>query len=104
MRIVILPKAEKRLDEIYNFIKINYPKAAADICNDILDEIEFLKNFPKMAAVEPILAGCTEIFRSLVVRRHYKVIYYIEDETIYIVTIWDCRQDPKRLWNEVVIE
>lgn len=47
-----------------------------------------------MASVEQLLDGEPEMFRSLVVLRRYKVIYYVTDETIYVADIWDCRQDP----------
>jgi hypothetical protein len=29
--------------------------------------------------------------------KHYKVIYYVEKNVIYIATIWDCRQNPVKL-------
>jgi plasmid stabilization system protein ParE len=103
MNVLLLPKAIERLDEIYNYIRLCSELAAARIYNDILDEIAKLKLFPRMAPVEPILANCGKIFRSLVVMKHYKVVYYIEDEedTIYIATVWDCRQNPDNLEKEI---
>lgn len=50
-----------------------------------------------MAPIEPLLQERKEVFRSLVVRKNYKVIYYIQNTIIYIADIWDCRQDPDRL-------
>jgi len=104
MTVFILPKALQRLDEIYDYIRLFSEKEAIRIYNSILDEIGILKLFPQMSPVEPFLADCGKIFRSLVVMKNYKAIYYIEEEenTVYVATIWDCRQNPENLGKEIV--
>ena len=67
-----------------------------DIYNQILKEIEFLKKQPYMAAFEPLLAGRIYLYRSLMVYRLFKVIYYVENDIIIVADIWDCRQDPAK--------
>jgi len=103
MKIILLPKALERLEEIYVFFQSVSEDVAACVYNDILDEIGVLESFPQMAVVESFLSDCGKVFRSLVVMKHYKVIYYIEKEenTVYIATIWDCRQNPEKLKNEI---
>jgi plasmid stabilization system protein ParE len=105
MKTAMLPKAIKRLNEIYNYIRKRSVIAAAGLYNDILDEIDILKRFPAVAAIEPLLAGEGKTYRSLVVRKHYKIIYYIDEmaDTVYVVTIWDCRKNPKTLKEEILI-
>jgi len=49
-----------------------------------------------MAALEPLLSGRAYPYRGLVVRRLFKVIYYVENDTIIIADVWDCRQDPSK--------
>jgi plasmid stabilization system protein ParE len=103
MNITLLPRAIKRLNEIYNFIRKQSVIAAAGVYNDILDEIDTLKHFPAMATIEPFLVDEGKRYRSLVVKKHYKVIYYIDEDadTVYVVTIWDCRQNPGMLKKEI---
>ena len=72
-------------------------KFAAQLYNDILDEMEWLIAFPQMAPAEPMLDQEPETFRSLVVRRRYKVVYSIAGETVTIADVWDCRMDPEVL-------
>ena len=95
--------ARRQLDSIYSFYEEKNPKAAACLYNDILDEVEQLLIFPKMAAVEQLLSDYSEEFRSLVVRKNYKVIYFVHEETaeIIIVAVWDCRQNPETLKNTI---
>jgi plasmid stabilization system protein ParE len=104
MDVILLPKALDRLEEIYSFIQSVSEIAAIRIYNDMLDEIGKLKFFPRLAAAEPLLADCGKIFRSLIVMKHYKVVYYVEEaeNTAYVATVWDCRQNPDNLGKEVM--
>jgi len=102
MKVLWTAFAESQLDRIYDYIQLLNPYVAIDIYNDILDESAMLADFPRMAAIEPLLSEFPEEYRSLVVRQNYKVIYYIDSETtIYIVAIFDCRQNPEKLKNIV---
>lgn len=56
-----------------------------------------LLHFPEMAQAEPLLSEFIETYRSLLVRNAYKVVYYIKNETIFIVAVFDCRQNPEKL-------
>ena len=94
-------RAEGHLDDIYNFVKIKSENAAVNIYNEILDEIEILKSFPEIAPLEPNLIDFPETFRALVVRKTYKVIYYIRNDEICISAIWDCRQNPNKLKSKI---
>lgn len=103
MNIFILPRAIERMEEIYDYFLQFNELAAVRIYNGILDDIEKLERFPRMGAIEQGLTDCGKTFRSLVVMKNYKAIYYIEDNenAIYIATVWDCRQNPDRLKMEV---
>jgi plasmid stabilization system protein ParE len=92
--------AKKRLNEIYDFIAKNSPIAANALYNEFLDEIDLLLDFPYIASIEPVL-NHPETFRSLVIRKTYKVIYYLTSDTIVIATIWDCRRNPDKLEREI---
>jgi len=98
MRVLWTVFAESQLNGIYDYIQSKNSYTAADIYNDILDETAMLEYFPRMAAKEPLLSEFPEEYRSLVVCRNYKVVYYIDCETtIYVVAIFDCRQNPEEL-------
>jgi plasmid stabilization system protein ParE len=91
-------KAKQQLKNIFDYYaEVAGRKIAKRIVAEISDTTKLLANFPQMAAVEPVLSGFTKTFRSLVVKKTHKVIYYVEGEKIYISAVWDCRQDPDRL-------
>jgi plasmid stabilization system protein ParE len=102
LRIIWLPLAVEHLEDIYHFLHRLNPAAAIKLYNDILDKAEKLSASPLMASVEPLLDRESEMFRSLVVGRRYKVIYFIEDEIIKITDIWDCRRNPSQNQRDVL--
>jgi plasmid stabilization system protein ParE len=89
------------MDEIYNFVSLISENVAINIYNEILDSVETLRLFPYIAPIEPYLNGFSKQYRSLVVKKRFKVVYYVKNKNINIVTIWDCRQNPNRLKNEI---
>jgi mRNA-degrading endonuclease RelE of RelBE toxin-antitoxin system len=57
-----------------------------------------------MAAIEPILSDLPKTYRTFVVGDNYKIIYYIDNDknNVKIATVWDCRQDDKKLTKEIM--
>ncbi|MCL1933911.1 MAG: type II toxin-antitoxin system RelE/ParE family toxin [Candidatus Azobacteroides sp.] len=97
MNIVFSDLAFEQLESIYNYLQTKSNCAGTIIHNYILDEIERLRNFPQMAPIESELIGFVHTYRSLVVKKTYKIVYYIENDTVYIAALFDCRQDPQKL-------
>jgi addiction module RelE/StbE family toxin len=104
MKIDWSKKARKRLRDIKAYYEKKSIKVSKEILKDIKSAVEHLREFPQMAAMEPLLSDLPKSFRSLVIRSTYKIIYYVDDskEVINIVTVWDCRQDSKKLKKEVM--
>ena len=94
MRIIIkwLPQAITLLDNIYRFYSEKSQTAAIRLYNRLLDSAEPLRIFPQAGPIEPLLKGYDCEFRSLVVEKHYKLIYTVTDELIEIHAVWDCRR------------
>lgn len=90
-------KAIKHLEIIYRNLAKHSVQSAIKMHNCLIDATEPLLLFPEMAPLEPLLRDYPKKYRSLVIERNYKLIYYIESETIYIVAVWCCRQHPNRL-------
>ena len=97
------PEARSAVKNIYYFYEEKSEIAANEIVEDINASAEYLATFPRMAPVEPSLSGRSETFRALLVKKLFKIIYYIDEvaDEIVIVTVWDCRQNPKTLMDLV---
>lgn len=59
-------------------------------------QIMLLTANPYIGKIEPLLEGRKTSFRSLVVHKHFKLIYYLNDsqQTLYIAALWDTRREP----------
>ncbi len=98
MKIIYLPQAENSLDDIFEYIKHNSEKSAVNVYNNIIDEIDRLVIFPNIGQAYHSIIG----IRTLVVVKNYKVVYIVDNEVIYIILVWDCRQDPLDLKKKVL--
>ena len=85
------------LDMIYNYYLQIDANVAVRIYNGILDDSGILTYQPLIAPFEQTIKP-SEKYRSLVVSKgRFKLIYYVADNTVKIVCVWGCRQNPARL-------
>jgi len=56
---------------------------------------------PELGKIDPLIAHRKQLYRSIIVRRLNKIVYYIKDDTIRIVAMWDTRREPKAQAREV---
>ncbi len=57
---------------------------------------DMLISSPLMGKVEPLLKGRSHAYRSLIVQKRSKLVYYTQGDTIFIVDFWDVRREPKQ--------
>ena len=89
-----LRRASNELDEIFQFYsEFASPQVARRRIDKIIHAIGNLHTMPFLGVQDE---DFTEIraYRYLVVLT-YKVYYFIEDDYVYIASIWDCRQGGK---------
>ena len=95
--------AREHLRKIFDFNYTNMSeKYAYTILGEVLDEVQGLESAPRKGAPELLLEGRRYEYRYLVVRKTYKVIYFLVDDEAHIAAIWDVRRDPKTLIQSVV--
>ncbi|MDR0825523.1 MAG: type II toxin-antitoxin system RelE/ParE family toxin [Prevotella sp.] len=96
MVIIWLPEAQRHLKEIYLFYKANRSlKAAIKVRQELFTSVTPLKKFSQMAPIEIFSTKTTQEYHALTVGKYFKIVYFIDNERIYISAIFDCRQDPK---------
>jgi plasmid stabilization system protein ParE len=97
-----LAEAENDLKEIFDYY---LAEAGRDTAKKITDRIrvsaEQLGEMPLSASVELLLEGRPEGFRSMVVKRNHKVVYFVGNDKVNIVTVFDCRRNPVVLREKV---
>jgi plasmid stabilization system protein ParE len=94
--------AKDGLREIANYIKKNFgAQARMDFLHDVKHTNKLLGSQPYMGPIELTLDGHPEGFRSIVVHKLSKIIYYIDNDHIEVADFWNCRQAPENLANRI---
>ena len=56
--------------------------------------VEMLMRSPAIGHLDPLLSGRVKPYRSVIINGLSKVVYYVENDTIYIAAFWDTRMEP----------
>ena len=56
--------------------------------------MQLLKNNPGIGAAERYLEGAPVLYRSVIIQRLNKIIYWENGDTVEIVDFWNCRREP----------
>ncbi len=72
-------------------------RVATNLKNEILSSTKQLTLFPHSGSPEPLAEGLDKEYRFVLVRRTWKIIYYIEDNQCLISCVWDTRNNPELL-------
>ena len=95
MEIIITLEARKKLQRIIDFLKLQQvpDEKIHEIVDRIFQRISSLADRPFLGQVESILFQHQKRHRRLI-EGPYKIIYYIENNVVYVTDIFDSRQDP----------
>ncbi len=85
------------LKNIYLYYEKFSRQIAGKLIENILKKTRILeKGFVNIGQEEPLLKGRNFVYRYLVFN-NYKVIYRKENSYVYIITVFDSRQNPEVL-------
>ncbi len=63
-----------------------------EIAFEIIRRVDFLAQFPEMGAPLEIRFPRLEGLRQLIIKRNIRIIYEVDEDTIYILAVQNCRQ------------
>ncbi|NDV58772.1 type II toxin-antitoxin system RelE/ParE family toxin [Bacteroides sp. 519] len=102
MEIVWTNEAEFQLQTIIDYyLEVASTQVVEKLVAKITNAVTRLSSFPHIGHIEHYLEGLPFKYYSFVAHPNYKIIYRIQNTTIYITGIWDCRQDPYRMASKV---
>lgn len=100
MKVVITNQAKGSLEAIVEYYGASgFLRYGKSLRLSVLKKALLLKDFPQMGQEEETLQVLGLGHRYLV-DGHYKIVYRIERETIYITDIFDTRQDPDKILED----
>jgi addiction module RelE/StbE family toxin len=101
LKLLFAPEALEDMETIFHYYAQQNEIYAVELYNQIIEEAEQLQYFPQMAQKEALLEKCEEEYRSLIIQNRYKLVYFVENETVNIVAVFDCLQNPIKLKNDI---
>jgi len=92
-KIILRKRFIVRSEQVANWIEKEWSKASADKFVSILyKKIESLRQTPFAG----IVSSKKPDYRKLIISKHNKIYYRVKGKTIYIVSLIESRQDPKK--------
>lgn len=96
MNVIWSPSASEALVKTAVYIRKEFGfKSKKLFLNEIKHTAKLLKDYPNLGIVEPLLEGTPVLYRSIVVNQLNKIVYFINEQTIEIVALWDTRSEPE---------
>ena len=91
--------AIEQLEDIFDYYKYKANIGIArSLVMKIIDRTIQLETQPKSGQIEELLEERKNEYRYIV-EGNYKIIYWIEDRYVKIASIFDSRQNPKKIKN-----
>lgn len=95
MRIFVHDIVKEKVRKTSRYIQAEFgKKARLNFRQEIAHVSQLLLKNPNLGSVEPYLADAPVLYRSIVVNRLNKLVYWINDDVIEIVDFWDTRREP----------
>lgn len=87
--------ARKALRKTASFILTQFGRRSnVAFLRKVYQTERLLQKNPNLGPAEPYLADAPVLYRSIVVNRLNKIVYWINDDVIEIVDFWDTRREP----------
>ena len=77
------------------------PRSADKFIRRVNERGETLLKYPEIGHPEMLLSDRQHRYRSISLNANYYFVYYVTKTTIWIVDIWDRRNDPAKLAKRI---
>jgi plasmid stabilization system protein ParE len=97
IRVLWTDSALSQLEDIYDYYKIKAsPRIAKKLIKSLVEETIVLESNPLIGVKYPLLLERPFEYRFLV-KNNYKIIYRLNENLVRIISVFDCRQNPKTI-------
>ncbi len=102
MKVSVSSLASEEIRSIARYIQQQFGKRyRIEFRKDLEHKLRLLEENPHLGPVEPLLTNASVEYRSVVVNRLNKLVYWVNEDTIEVVDFWDVRREPSSLAERV---
>lgn len=102
MQIIFTRRAETDIENIYLYFLEVAPYKADEVILQLVSRTEILITHPYSGPQEEFLKAFGFNYRFLV-EGNYKIIYSVKETAVYIIQVFDARQDPLKMLGFLTI-
>ena len=96
MQVTWNKKALNQLDAVMAYGRQEFGERAVQrLYTRIMSYEPLLAANPRLGIAEPLLAGRKRAYRSIVVHKLFKLVYYVKGDILHIAALWDTRREPR---------
>ena len=96
MRVKWSERARRQRDEVANYIRQQFgAKRKYKFKQEIRETTDLLKRSPNIGQIDPLFSDRAMTYRSVIINGLNKLVYFVNDDTIYIAGFWDTRMDDE---------
>lgn len=96
MKVIWHDQAKDALRKTAAYIRKHFGFQVRENFRNEIDKVQvLLTSNPYMGLKEPLLEDQPVEYRSFIINRLNKIVYYIEGDIIHIADFWDTRREPK---------
>lgn len=98
MHIEVTRQAQKEWLRILVFYLEHYgERAASNLQLQYEARRDYVLRYPFTGFIEPLLINRKKQYRSAIINKYYKMVYFVDQDTIYVADFWDMRRNPDKL-------
>ena len=104
MKVILSDFTKREIQETARYVRKEFGKRSKEsFLQKVRETRRLLADNPYLGPIEPLLADRAQTYRSVVVGKLNKLVYYVEEDekVIYVVAFWDVRREPQALAGEV---
>lgn len=87
--------AKEQRRQIVAYIRKGFGvKHAQKFMQEVDDIVNLLMHSPNIGQIDTLFTDRPKTYRSVIINGLTKMVYHIDDDIIYIVSLWDTRREP----------
>lgn len=102
MKSIVSDQAMDEIRQTAKYIRKEFGRLRrAQFMQEVRQTRRLIERNPNIGPIEPLLEELPRMYRSYVMNRYNKMVYFIDGDTINIADFWDVRRDPEALAAQV---
>lgn len=96
-------RAAEALHQVEEYVFCSFgEQIRQEFMNEVEKSVLALADNPSIGRVDPLFAHRKQEYRSIIVRKLNKIVYYIKNDTVHIAAFWDTRREPKKQAQQAI--